>query len=290
MNIAPNAINPMRIDIDRRDNLFFVLAPAVSDPTLARIAYYIFSIIAPEFLRASNPVNQSRLFHTCTRKEIREKLFSIRRRALESWKKLSLYFQQSRFAGGEASAADSGKTTTKEEILEYIKNHPGSHLRQIKTKLNISMGAIQYNLGTLEKEKRILSRRRGLYKRFYLNMVFGESQRDILDVLSQETERDLLLYLIRNPDASQKQLSQYARISSGTTNWHMKRLSGSGLVSVRREGQFVRYRLELDPEEILKLLQSYHPSIWETFADRFADAIDEVAPPPEDQNDDSEVV
>jgi predicted transcriptional regulator len=162
-------------------------------------------------------------------------------------------------------------------------------LRQIKTKLNISMGTIQYHLGTLERERRILSRRRGLYKRFYLNMVFGESEQNILDVLSQETERDLLLYLIGNPDASQKQLSQFAMISSGTINWHMKRLSGSGLISIRREGQFVRYRLQLDPDEILKLLQSYHPSIWETFADRFADAIDEVAAPTEDQKNESEV-
>ena len=139
------------------------------------------------------------------------------------------------------------------------------------------MGAIQYHLGVLEKEDHIISRRKGLYKRFYPNLVFGESQRNILDVLSQETERDILLYLIGNPSVSQKELSKYARISSGTINWHMKRLNSSGLVSISREGQYVRYRLANNPDEILKLLQIYHPSIWENFADRFADVIDELS-------------
>jgi predicted transcriptional regulator len=191
-------------------------------------------------------------------------------------KELSPHVLLNKFARGETSAADSGKTT-KDEILEFIKNHPGSHLRQVKRSLGISMGAIQYHLGVLEKERRIISRRKGLYKRFYPSLVFGEYQRDILDVLSQETERDILLYLVRNQNATQKELSQYARISSGTINWHMKRLMASHLVSVKREGQFVRYALELNPDEILSLLQIYHPSIWETFADRFANVIEEVS-------------
>ncbi|MGI0092450.1 MAG: winged helix-turn-helix transcriptional regulator [Nitrososphaerales archaeon] len=163
------------------------------------------------------------------------------------------------------------------QILEYIKKHPGSHLRQIKRDLNISMGVIQYHLYAMEKEKSILSRRKGVYRRFYPNLVFGESQKEILDVLSQETERDLLLYLIRKPNTSQKELSKYARISAGTINWHMNRLIDSGLVQMRRDGQFVRYEVRGDTREILKLLESYHPSIWENWADRFADVLTEVS-------------
>ena len=105
------------------------------------------------------------------------------------------------------------------------------------------------------------------------------TSRRILDVLSQETERDLLLYLIRNPNATQKQLSEYSKISAGTINWHMKRLGQSGLVSIRREGQFVKYKVDVDWQEILKLLQNYHPSVWETWADRLADTINELASP-----------
>lgn len=166
---------------------------------------------------------------------------------------------------------------TKDQVFGYIKNHPGSHLREIKRGVNVSMGVIQYHLYSLERERKIISKRKGLYKRFYPNLVFGEHQREILDVLSQETERDLLLYLIQNPDATQKKISEYSKISPGTINWHMKRLAQSGLVATRREGQFVKYTVEADSNEVLKLLQNYHPSIWEIWADRLANALDEVA-------------
>ena len=139
------------------------------------------------------------------------------------------------------------------------------------------MGVIQYHLHTLETDRRILSQRRGLYKRFYLNLVFGENQREILSVLSQESERDLLLHLVKNPNVTQKELCEYSRISAGTINWHMKRLGNSGLVSSTRDGQFVRYKVSVDTYEILKLLQSYHPTIWEKWADRFANAVDEIS-------------
>ncbi len=144
------------------------------------------------------------------------------------------------------------------------------------------MGVTQYHLYTLERERKILSRRNGLYKRFYPTHVFGEHQQEILDVLSQETERDLLLYLIQNPDSGPKELSEFARMSPGTINWHMKRLIGSNLVLVRREGQFVKYKVIDESTEIISLVQSYHPSAWQKWVDRFANAISEVTASPEE--------
>ena len=139
------------------------------------------------------------------------------------------------------------------------------------------MGVIQYHLNTLETDKKIISQRRGLYKRFYLNFVFGEKQREILSALSQESERDLLLHLVKSPNLTQKELCEFSRISPGTINWHMKRLGDSGLVSSIRDGQFVRYKVTVDSNEILKLLQSYHPTIWEKWADRVANAVEEIS-------------
>ena len=69
----------------------------------------------------------------------------------------------------------------------------------------------------------------------------------------------------------------------------MKRLISSGLIRVRREGQFVRYLVNGDRDEILKLVQGYHPSTWASWVDRFANALNEVSPPPsrEDKSRDS---
>ena len=99
----------------------------------------------------------------------------------------------------------------------------------------------------------------------------GIEERAIVNILFQETERDLILYLLENPQASQKELSQFARISPSSTNWHMKRLSQAGFVEARRERGFVIYTVKGDPGMILSLLRSYHPRIWDKWAERLAD-------------------
>jgi DNA-binding transcriptional ArsR family regulator len=144
--------------------------------------------------------------------------------------------------------------------------------------MNLAMGVTQYHLYSLEKERKILSRRRGLYKRFYSSLTFGENQEAILDVLSQETERDLLLFIIENPGTNQRKISEYAQISASSVNWHMKRMADSGLIKLKREGQFVRYEIAGEKEQILRLVRGYHPNLWEKWADRLTIALNEISP------------
>jgi predicted transcriptional regulator len=161
----------------------------------------------------------------------------------------------------------------RDQILAFITAHPGAHFRMIKRDLNLAIGVIQYHVYRLEKDGKIVSRRQGLYKRFYPSLGFGEQEKEILNLLSQETARDLVLYLIQNPDTSQKQLSEYAGISPASINWHMKRLSDTGFIEMRREGSSVFYTVKGDSLLILTLLRNYHPSIWEKWAERLADLL-----------------
>ena len=163
-----------------------------------------------------------------------------------------------------------------EQILQFIKSHPGAHFRQVKRELNLAVGVVQYHLYRLEKDGSIASRRRGLYKRFYPNLKFGDSQLDILDALSQETDRELLLFLMRNPEAIQKEVSEHVGISPASVSWHMRRLSRAGLVEARRQGTNVRYLVSGNHSEILALLRGYHPTIWERWSDRLAESLMEI--------------
>jgi len=159
------------------------------------------------------------------------------------------------------------------QILDFIKSNPGTHMRRIKRELKLAMGVIQYHLYRLEKDHSIVSRRQGLYRRFYPSLGFRIEEQEILSVLSQETERDLVLYLIKNPGASQKELSEFAHIGASATSWHMKRLVEAGLLRPRREGLFVCYTVVGDTTKILTLLKSYHPRVWSTWAERLADLL-----------------
>jgi predicted transcriptional regulator len=168
---------------------------------------------------------------------------------------------------------DQDHDSRRTRIFEFIRTHPGSHLREIKRELNLAMGVIQYHLYGLEREQEIISRRRGLHRRYYATHVFGDRQLEILDTLSQETERDILLFLIQNPDATQKELSEYLRISPASINWHMRRLSDTGLTEAKHDRTNVRYLIRDDRAEILALLKSYHPAVWDRWADRLANII-----------------
>ena len=173
--------------------------------------------------------------------------------------------------GKDERSSESKRT----QIFTFIVEHPGAHLRMIRRQLNLAMGVVQYHIEGLEKEGRIISSRRGFYKRFYPTSVFGAAQLEIMDVLAQETERDLLLFLLQNPNATQKELAGYAKISPSSINWHMRRLSNSRLIETRHEGATVRYFVKVSRAEVLALLRNFHPAIWERWADRLADILSE---------------
>ena len=92
-----------------------------------------------------------------------------------------------------------------EAILNFIQQNPGSHLRKIKKELNISMGTVQYQLDRLEKSGLITSSKRGFY-RYYFDVEIKGFDKDILEILSHETLRQIILFIIEQKDPSQSEI------------------------------------------------------------------------------------
>jgi predicted DNA-binding transcriptional regulator len=69
-------------------------------------------------------------------------------------------------------------------IYEYIKNKPGSHLREISKELIIAMGDTQYHLGILEKSGLVKSKRIGIYKVYYPVSILEGREESILSYTS----------------------------------------------------------------------------------------------------------
>ncbi len=160
---------------------------------------------------------------------------------------------------------------TRKIVYEHIQEHPGSHMREIGRNLELALGDVQYHLYALEKAGNVVSKRRGIYKRFYPSKTFGESQKDIIGVLSQETPRKILFLLLQKSGARQGEVARFAEVSAPTVTWHMKRLIAAGLVKAHREGRVVKYYLNVSASETEKLMKSYQPRFYEKWADRFAD-------------------
>ncbi|MDG7001358.1 MAG: winged helix-turn-helix transcriptional regulator [Nitrososphaerota archaeon] len=171
----------------------------------------------------------------------------------------------------ESSSNFGDNQETKSKIFDYILGNPGTHVRKISRELGIAMGDLQYHLYALEKQGKIQTLRRGLYKFIFATGLFGEQQSVILSLLSQETPRELLLYLIQRPDSSQSNLAHFTRLSPPTISWHMKRLVELGVVVREQRGKTATYRVIEPVQELGRFIQNYHPSIWQKWASRLAD-------------------
>ena len=134
------------------------------------------------------------------------------------------------------------------------------------------MGDVQYHIRRLERDGRVTSARRGLYRFFYPAALFGEKQRDVLSFLSLDTPRELLLNMVQKPDSGQDELARAVAVSQPTVSWHLKRLVELGIVEKRQTGRVVMYRVSGgDAAEIATFIKSYHPSVWERWSSRLAD-------------------
>ncbi len=134
------------------------------------------------------------------------------------------------------------------------------------------MGDVQYHVRRLERQGRVNSVRRGLYRFFYPSTLFGERQRDVLSVLTLDTPRELLLHIVEKPDSNQDELSSAIAVSQPTVSWHLKRLVELGIVQKRQAGRTVTYLVASERAvEIATFIRSYHPTVWERWSSRLAD-------------------
>jgi predicted transcriptional regulator len=175
--------------------------------------------------------------------------------------------------------------STKDKVYGFIAKNPGSYFREILRSLELGTGNLQYVLGMLEHEGKVTTIRVGSYKHFYPSNV-DEEKKKILSILSQESPREILLFLSRKPGSCQTDVAKEIRCSSPTARWYLIRLEALGLIWSRRRGAEVRYYANTSVPELAGLLRTYRPSIWDKYADRMADMMRTFEQEEEDANGD----
>ena len=158
-------------------------------------------------------------------------------------------------------------------IRDFIQRNPGSHLRRIKKELNISMGTVQYQLNRLEKNGIITSSKRGFY-RYYFPVAIKGFDREILEILSQDTVSQIILFIIEKKTPTQVQVAKEVGISHASINWHMQRLIELDVIEEFKDGNYKRYRIIGNHERwvnMLAFMKNYYPSLWNKWSSRITE-------------------
>jgi predicted transcriptional regulator len=135
------------------------------------------------------------------------------------------------------------------------------------------MGTAQYQLARLEKIGKITSTKKGLYKFYFPSGIFQDNEKYILQVLNQETAREILMFIIERKNPTQSDIVNKIGISAASVNWHVRRLIAFKIIDELREGKYKRYQLyDLDDSKfIVALLKNYYPGIWDKWSNRLAE-------------------
>ena len=172
--------------------------------------------------------------------------------------------------GRSILAAEDLEGNTKRVFL-FIQENPCCHLRKIKSELAISMGTAQYHLDKLEKAGKVTSNKRGLFKYYFPVGIFHDKEKNLLEVLSHETARDILMFIIERTNPTQTDIAERIGVSAASISWHVKRLAELAIISETKEGKYKRYQLRGDPKHLVSIMKNYYPSLWDRWSNRLAE-------------------
>lgn len=171
----------------------------------------------------------------------------------------------------EAPAVRSG--TWAEALLSFVQRYPGVHLREIRRRLSIPIGTLDYHLYQLGRKGLIAVRFQGGYKCAFPETPIGmgtpiaEEEKLLLVLLRQPVPRAILLQLYLEGPSSPQRLGEAVATTGSNLSYFLKRLEAAHVLV--REGRGADRVVRLSqPVRIHEVLLRY-PPLPEDTLDRF---------------------
>jgi len=167
---------------------------------------------------------------------------------------------------------DNSLIETRQKIYDLVIKNPGLHQAKIAQMLEMRKSLAEYHLKYLEKNNAIISVKEDGYKRYYTE----ESEVDIegkkvLSLVRQETPRNIILLLLKNPVLKHKEIAEQLKISPSTLSYHLNKLMDQGIIDVKKYGEDKGYVIK-SRNELMKMLIKYEVhSIIDSFEDMWDD-------------------
>lgn len=147
------------------------------------------------------------------------------------------------------------ENSSRSVIYHYIQESPGADFTEISRETGVHENSLRYHLTVLKLMNKVSVLETSRNTRYYENSEkYPPLEQKVIRYLRTDPTRRLLLMVKENPGLSRHELETALHISGAGINWHMHRLSGDGILNVRKDGRNARY--ELNPD-VLPILEKY---------------------------------
>lgn len=124
----------------------------------------------------------------------------------------------------------------REKLYRLVETQPGIHFHALQRDLGWNTGTLTYHLRVLERHGFVVSRRDGLYRRFYLSG--AAPRKEVFENQGPTGLRADVIEAIRNtPGISQSDLALGLGANKQTVNYHVKALERAGTIRVEKRGR-----------------------------------------------------
>jgi len=116
------------------------------------------------------------------------------------------------------------------KLFNYIKDNPGLHLHELARNINMNYHNLRYHIRHLEKHDMVVLKTNNYYTHVYPKENLSKREKEILNIIRQETPRNMLLIFINYLISSQNDLSEMLDKHPTTIEYHLKKLKKVGLI------------------------------------------------------------
>jgi DNA-binding transcriptional ArsR family regulator len=172
-------------------------------------------------------------------------------------------------------------------IVEFIRESPGLHMRELASRLDMPVSTLEYHCYQLTKHGHLVTRESAGFKSYYPGEGMDRRDKDVLYLVRHLAPRRICAHLLLHPGATPKELRETLDFSAPTLTFHLNKLRGAGIVTEEPAGR-TKKLLVADPERVANLLVTYRKSFMDDVVDRFAAAWMALGPPVVTQQADAE--
>jgi predicted transcriptional regulator len=153
---------------------------------------------------------------------------------------------------------ETTEVNTQKRIYLLISQEPGLHINKIAQLCEISQPLTWYHIRYLEKHELISVDTDSGFSRCYPKGAFGVEDKKRFSVLRQRLCAQIVLFLLKNPNARHKEIHEHFSIAKSTLSYHLKKLVHRGIIMMYDSNGDQRYSV-VDEQGIISFLMKYEP-------------------------------